>query len=221
MSVTAVPLRPLTRGTVPKLWIGIVLLVLFGAGLAWLGTRSIGAAAAPSWVQGNDGLRYAVWQPGRGAPITPDDVIFGEFEQHDPTGKLIASTALAEPGRPLTIESLPPVLRPVVQQMREGGAYQIQAPLRLWLPPGAQSPNSRWNLDDMLETRVKINTVLRGGAELLEQMQEEQMMRQQMIQQQMQQMQGRRGGGAGSAAGEGADVPTPGAAPAPAPRGRR
>ena len=39
-AVTAVPLRPLARGSVLKLWLGLGLLVLVAAALAWWGTRA-------------------------------------------------------------------------------------------------------------------------------------------------------------------------------------
>ena len=38
-AVTAVPIRPLARGAVLKLWIALLLLALAAAGLAWWGTR--------------------------------------------------------------------------------------------------------------------------------------------------------------------------------------
>ena len=40
-AITAVPLRPLARGSVLKLWIALVLLVGVAGGLAWWGTRGV------------------------------------------------------------------------------------------------------------------------------------------------------------------------------------
>ena len=50
MSVTAVPICPLSRGSVLKLWLGLLVLALLAAGLAWVGTRA-SSARPPSGVQ--------------------------------------------------------------------------------------------------------------------------------------------------------------------------
>lgn len=60
MSVTAVPLRPVKKGAITRLWVGIAAVALAGGGLAWAGTQGVagetqtagaaepGAAAAPA-----------------------------------------------------------------------------------------------------------------------------------------------------------------------------
>jgi len=59
-AVTAVPLRPLAKGSVLKLWIVLALMALAAAGLGWWGTR---------WMQEvtlESGARYRVVDPGTG-----------------------------------------------------------------------------------------------------------------------------------------------------------
>ena len=60
MSVTAVPIRPLARGSVLRLWIGLLLLVLAAGALAWYGTRGQQIVTTPS------GLRYRVIEAADG-----------------------------------------------------------------------------------------------------------------------------------------------------------
>ncbi len=47
MSVTAVPLRPVAKGTLTKLWVGVGLLVAAGVGFAWQTTSAQVAMATP------------------------------------------------------------------------------------------------------------------------------------------------------------------------------
>ena len=58
--VTAVPIRPLARGTLLKLWAGLAILCLGGAGLAWIGTRDQQVIDLPS------GAHYRMLSEGTG-----------------------------------------------------------------------------------------------------------------------------------------------------------
>jgi hypothetical protein len=64
MSVTAVPLHPLSKGTIVKLWIGILAVLLLGAGLAWIGT------SAQQYTTTESGLRIRTLKEGTGKTIT-------------------------------------------------------------------------------------------------------------------------------------------------------
>ena len=59
MSVTAVPLRPIAKGSVAKLWIGLLLLALVAAAAAWWGT------AGQQWTRTPSGLQYRVVKEGQ------------------------------------------------------------------------------------------------------------------------------------------------------------
>ena len=69
MSVTAVPIRPLGRGSVLKLWIGLLLLALAAGALAWVGTAGQQVFTTAS------GLRYRVIEEGTGPTVTPADLV--------------------------------------------------------------------------------------------------------------------------------------------------
>ena len=67
--VTAVPIRPLARGAVLKLWLAILALALAAGALAWWGTRPLQRTTTAS------GLEYQVIQEGEGDTVTPADLV--------------------------------------------------------------------------------------------------------------------------------------------------
>ena len=76
MSVTAVPLQPLKKGSVVKLWIALALLAALAAGLAWWGTSAFQTVTTTSGV----GIRTL--RAGSGAKITPADVVALHYKLH-------------------------------------------------------------------------------------------------------------------------------------------
>ena len=50
MSVTAVPLRPIKKGSVAKLWISLIVLAALAAAFAWWGTAAFQTQTTPSGV---------------------------------------------------------------------------------------------------------------------------------------------------------------------------
>src|SRR5687767_7372463 len=77
MSVTAVPLRPIAKGSVLKLWLALALLALLAAGVAWAGTQSLLFTTTAS------GLQYRVMEEGEGELPTDADIAFVTY-----TGRL-------------------------------------------------------------------------------------------------------------------------------------
>lgn len=147
MSVTAVPLRPITRGALTKLWIGLALLVGIGAFVAIAGTggEKLALKGSPeaflAWNKGQDGvvttasgLQYKVLEPGEGARPTDADVALIGYE-----GRLADGTVFdSNPQAPLPVAQVVPGFSEGLKQMQRGGKY------RLWIPPalgyGPQSP---------------------------------------------------------------------------------
>ena len=198
-SVTAVPLQPLKKGSIAKLWIGILAVVLLGIGLAWIGT------AKQQITEAANGVRYRVVETGEGPTVTPADLVGLEFEIRKADGTVLDSTQRSGQPLPASVDSPFPGLRDVILQMQEGGVYQVWAPAQVALgqalPPGAPVAN-----DEVLEFRLRVGSILEGMAA-------------------MQQMMGGAGGpggpggpgGApGAPGGPGGPAPTgPGAGPAP------
>lgn len=173
MSVTAVPLRPLKKGSVAKLWIAILALALLAGGIAWAGTAAVQSNVTAS------GLRYRVLEPGDGASPGPRDMVLIEYEGRLEDGTVFDSSARNGGPVPMPVEGLVPGFSEALQLMQKGGRY------RIWLPPelgygargvGPIPANATLEFDVHL---VDVATEAQVRA-----MQQQQMM-QQMMQQQM------------------------------------
>ncbi len=123
MSTTAVPIKPVRKGSLAKLWIGLALLVLAAAAAAYAGTRGMGVVTTPS------GLRYQVLKPGKGVNASATDVALIEY-----TGKLKDGTVFdSSEGKgpvPLPVTGSITGFAEGLQLMNKGAKY------RLWIPSG-------------------------------------------------------------------------------------
>ena len=195
MSVTAVPLRPVKKGSVLKLWIALALLALVGVAAAWIGTRN------QLWTTTASGLQIRTIEEGEGAHPTEADVAFVTY-----TGRLADSGKVFDSN-----EGQQPVPFPVAEGatikgfseglklMKKGGKY------RLKIPPAL-------GYEDKDMGQIPPNSTLDFDVAILEVMPEAQL-RQMMMQQQMMQ------GGAGAPGGPGA--PGGGEGPPQDPEGRQ
>ena len=197
MSVTAVPLQPLSKGTVAKLWIGILLVVLLAVGLAWIGTSRQQSEALEG------GIRFRAYEEGTGDPLTPADVAVARLASVGPNGELLADPA---PPGPISSEELPPPLRPAFLKMRKGGSYQVYVPVRQLLNGQPLPPGSRVSADDTIQFRFQIMDIQRGG---VAQQRMQQLQQQQMMEQMMREQGGRPGGAAPGGAAPGGASPPP------------
>ncbi len=123
--ITAVPIKPVAKGSLTKLWVGVVLAVLVGAGLAW--------AAVPR------GLDVDTEVAGTGAMPKLGDVVFLKYK-----GTLAADGTMFDESRdiPLPVEGIFPEGTPFpieegatipgffegLQQMQKGGKYKLFIP---------------------------------------------------------------------------------------------
>ena len=198
--ITRVPLQPISKGTLAKLWIGVALAVLLAAGLAF--------AAVP------DGVEVTVLEEGEGPTAEMGDVVFIKY-----VGRLDDGTVFDESGVP----PIPPGLFPEgvpfpleegstiegfaegLQRMRAGGRYILEIPSDQAYgaepPPDAPIPP---NADLVFEMEV---TGIMSGAEF-----EQRLM---ALQQMMQGMAGPGGAPGDPSAGAGAGPPP--APPVPLP----
>jgi len=195
-SATAVPIRPIARGSVLKLWIGLLLLLIAAAGLAWWGTRAMQREITAS------GLQYQVIQPGEGPTITSADMVRLHYIGRLESGRVFDSS-LGGPPVEMATTGVIPGFGEALQLMQRGGRY------RIWIPPslgyaamGPVPPQAPFTAEDTLVFDIQIADVARGAA-AAQQMQQMQQL-QQMLQQQ--------------GAGEGGNS-SAGAPPAPAPEG--
>jgi FKBP-type peptidyl-prolyl cis-trans isomerase FkpA len=196
-AVTAVPIRPLARGSVLKLWIALLLLAAAAAGLAWWATAPIQRETTPT------GLQYKELKAGEGPRMTPNDVIAFHYDGRTQNGVPFDSSTSR--GQPFvtTVSGLIPGMAEGLQLMQAGGRYRIWIPPNLGYGPGRIPQGAPFNERDTLVFDIEVLQILPGMAGMYE------MQRMQQMQQQMQ------GAGPPGAGPEGA---APGAEP---PGGRR
>jgi FKBP-type peptidyl-prolyl cis-trans isomerase FkpA len=202
MSVTAVPLRPIAKGSVAKLWIGLLLLALIAGGVAWIGTAGLQTVTLSS------GVKIRTIRQGSGDKVGPNDVIALNYRLHvnSETAPVIQDSR--ETGQPFvtTTQGVYPGFAEGLQQMRPGGSYI------LWLPPGTGQqgplpPGAPFTAKDTLVFEIDLLQVERGMAQRFLQMQQMQRL------QQLQQMEQRGAGGAGGGAAPGGEAGAQGGAP--------
>jgi hypothetical protein len=141
MSVTAVPLRPIKKGSVLKLWIALALLALAAAGVAWAGTRG------QMWERTASGLEYRVVKQGEGRTVTDADVAAVEYTGRLEDGTVFDSNVGKQPLiMPLAGGGAIPGFIEGVKLMNKGATYRVRIPPELGygdkgaggdIPPGA------------------------------------------------------------------------------------
>ena len=136
--VTRVPLQPIAKGSLTKLWLGVAAAVALGAGIAY--------AAMPA------GVSVDTITAGTGATPGETDVIFVKY-----TGKLADGTVFdqSQPanwpvpgilpdGAPMALDQVIPGFRDAMVQMQKGGKYTVEIPSDMAYgaspPPGAPIP---------------------------------------------------------------------------------
>ncbi|MDP9164349.1 MAG: FKBP-type peptidyl-prolyl cis-trans isomerase [Pseudomonadota bacterium] len=155
-TVTAVPLQPIKRGSVAKLWLGIALLVAAALLLAWAGAgRMVGVAVKTVLA-------------GKGPVIGPNDGVIIEYTGRLPDGKIFDSTEGRGPA-PLLVGQVVPGFSSALQRMQSGGRYQVHIPSKLAYgatqPPGSPIPPNS-DLDfDIHVVQVVPNAALMAAAQ--------------------------------------------------------
>jgi hypothetical protein len=193
--VTAVPIRPIAKGSLLKLWLGLLLLCLAGAALAWAGTSGLQVNTTAN------GLRYQVLAAGEGAVITSADLVQLDYVGRANGREFDSSTSR---GQPLVTgtSGMIPGFGEALQLMRPGSRY------RVWIPPqlgynGQVPQGAPFGPNDTLEFDLHVLQVAPGMA-AAQQAQQMQQMQQQM-----------EAAGHGAAAGNSAAAEEPGASGAP------
>ena len=125
MSATAVPIPPATKGSLIKYWVGIVLVIAAGLGLAWWGTANVRSEFGDV-VTTASGLRYKVIKAGEGRSPTDNDVVLVKYVGKLTNGKIFDQNPQA--GFPVT--GVVPGFSEGLKLMQRGGQY------RLWIPSG-------------------------------------------------------------------------------------
>jgi FKBP-type peptidyl-prolyl cis-trans isomerase FkpA len=195
--VTRVPLKPISRGSLVMLFVGILI------GLAM--------AAAFAWFTAPKGVSVDEVRAGTGDSPTASDVVFVHY-----TGKLADGTVFdqSQPlplpvqgilpeGTPLPLEQMVPGFKEAALQMQRGGKYVVEI-------PADKAYGAEGRINPQTGEGVPPNADLTFDIELVDFMPMAEVERRfQQLQQMMAQQQG--------APGEGGAAPAP--QPAPAPQG--
>ena len=161
MSVSQVPLRPLKRGTLAKLWLGLLLLIAAALLLAWTGAGGLRGETTAS------GLEFRTVKAGEGPLIAPVDGVLIDYE-----GRLEDGTVFDSSGGqpvPMIAGQVIPGFAEALQKMQKGGRYKIRIPGELAY--GANPPaNSQIPPNAPLEFDVDVVQVVPNAA-MMQQMQ--------------------------------------------------
>ena len=124
--ITRVPLQPLPKGSVTKLWLVVAAALLLAAGIAW--------AAAP------EGVEVETITEGTGPSPSPDDIVFvrykgtlaGTDQVFDESQELpLPVQGIFPEGVPLPLQNMIPGFREGLLQMQKGGKYRLEIPSEL------------------------------------------------------------------------------------------
>lgn len=111
--ITRVPLQPIARGSLPKLWIGIAAVALVAGGIAW--------AALPPMVD------IETLTAGEGASPTREDVALVNYK-----GTLGDGTVFEEGKQAVfPLSEVVPGFTKALEQMQKGGKYRVEIPSEL------------------------------------------------------------------------------------------
>lgn len=141
--VTAVPLRPIARGSIAKLWAGVGALAVIAGGVAWAGTgRVVTAAMTPAeFLAANagetgvaatpSGLQYKALKRGDGPKPGATDVALVEYEGRLAVSGQVFDSSKANGGgpAPLPVAQMIPGVAEGLQLMPTGATY------RFWIKP--------------------------------------------------------------------------------------
>jgi FKBP-type peptidyl-prolyl cis-trans isomerase FkpA len=139
--VTAVPLRPIAKGSIAKLWLGIAAVVAIAVGGAIAATAKQVAMARPAAeflaknakrsgvVTTPSGLQYQVITPGQGARATSSDVVIVDYDGKLANGETFDASSRHGGPATLPVSGLIPGWVEGLQLMNVGSHY------RFWIPP--------------------------------------------------------------------------------------
>ncbi len=159
MSVTAVPLQPLKRGSLAKLWLVIIVLIVAAVLIAAAGAGQMRGETTRS------GLVIRTVERGEGDLIGANDGVMIEYEGRLTDGTVFDSSEGRGP-TPMLVGQVIPGFSEALQKMRKGGRYRIRIPSELAYgatpPPGGVIPA---NAD--LDFDVHVVQVIPNAAQMM------------------------------------------------------
>ena len=179
---TRVPLQPIRKGSLAKLWAGIVIVLLVAAGAAWLNVPHAKKLAG--------GVTIETLEAGKGPSPTTSDIALVNYKGMLASGKVFDQAQ----GVPMPVTGVVPGFSTALQAMQAGGKYRIRI-------PAAQGYGAEEKRNQQTgEVVIPANSDLVFDVDMIEFRSQEEVMRMMQQQQMMQQLQQQQGG-AGAAPG--------------------
>lgn len=154
MSVSQVPLRPIAKGSLTKLWLAVAALVGLAYGIAAMGAGTLAS------------VDVETVQAGSGAPITEMDGVIIEYTGRTENGTVFDTTDGRGPAHFLVAQVVPG-FKQALLQMQKGGRYKIVIPGRLAYgespPPGGPIGKNEDLSFDVYVIEVARNAALQAG----------------------------------------------------------
>ena len=118
MSVSQVPLRPIAKGSLIKLWLALAALVAIAYGIAYLGAGQFKAVTVDTVTAGS------------GPYISEMDGVIIEYTGRTENGTVFDTTEGRGPA-PFLVMQVVPGFKQALLKMQQGGRYKILIPGRL------------------------------------------------------------------------------------------
>jgi hypothetical protein len=163
VSVAEAAHRPAGSGRAAALWLGFVIIIAAGVGLAWIGAGSLRPQVTSS------GLEFRTIKDGKGEPIARADAALLDYVLTTDDGTVIDSSESHNGPQPFTMEQVFPGFAEAMARMKEGGQYRFSMPQRLAF--GANPAPPGFPKGSKLTFEVRVRKIARGGAAMMQQMQ--------------------------------------------------
>jgi FKBP-type peptidyl-prolyl cis-trans isomerase FkpA len=163
--------RPAGTGRAVALWLGFLIVIAAGIGLAWTGAGSLRPTISAS------GLQFRTIKAGHGEPIGHDDAALMDYILTSDDGSVLDSSESHGGAQPFAMDQVFPGFAEAMTRMQEGGEYRFTMPQKLAFGSNPAPPNFPKN--SALTFEVRVRKVVRGGAAMLQQMQQMQAQQQQ------------------------------------------
>ena len=167
MSVAEAAHSPARSGRTTALWLGFLIVIAAGIGLAWIGAGSLRPTVTAS------GLEFRVVKSGTGEPIGRADAALMDYVLTADDGTVIDSSQSHGGAQPLAMDQVFPGFAEAMTRMQEGGQYRFSMPQSLAF--GANGAPQGFPKDSKLNFEVRVQKIVRGGAALLQQQMQQQM----------------------------------------------
>ncbi len=178
MSVTAVPLQPIRKGSVLRLGLGVAIVAGAAALLTWNGLRPFGLQEAQDKDGASHRIAYQIVSPGTGDKPAKDDFVLVSYKGSLTNGSVFEETPQPTP---MDLSTMIPGFTQAVTMIAKGGKIRVRIPPELAYGAEARGDIIPANSPLLFEITL---AEFKSRAEV-EEMQRQQQM-QQMLQQQMQ-----------------------------------